>query len=71
MKGETLARSCCVRRSRTFPRSSRSRELDQGYIPDRGIRILGFSALCAGLVSHGWQEFCILAETAVVDRENL
>ena len=39
--------------------------------PDHSIRTLGFSALCAGLVSHGWQEVCILAEIAVVDRENL
>ena len=29
------------------------------------------SALCAGLVSHGWQEVCILADIAMVDRDNL
>ena len=45
--------------------------MDQGYIPDDRIRTLGVSALCAGLVPHGWQEVCILAEIAVVDRENL
>ena len=36
-----------IRRSQTFPRSSRSRELDQGYIADHRIRTLGLSTLCA------------------------
>ena len=41
----------------------------KGYIPDHRIRTLGISALCAGLVSHGWQEVCILAGIAVVVRQ--
>ena len=43
---------------RTFPRS---RELDQGCIPDHRVRTLGFRALRAGFVSHGWQEVSIFA----------
>ena len=36
------------------------------------IRTLRFSVLCAGLVSHGWEDVCILAEIAVGEcRESL